>query len=165
MDLYKLAGVGIDTLLTEITRRIRWLERDAARLGSVGRARSLVDQAFAVGRGAGRADILRQLEDRIAGVLEAATAKTPPPATDSSATEPSLEYHREARRALWGELETLRGQLRAEADAESAKAAKQRAWIEQYVAEALAPSPSLRVRLGQWLITSVNSHLVQRGGQ
>lgn len=162
MDLHQLAGVGIDTLLTELRRRIRWLETDAARLGSVGQARAFVDQAFSAGRSAGRADILRQLESRIVGVLDAATAKTPEPSGNSSANEPSLEYHREARRALWREIETLRGQLRAEADVESSKAAKARAYIEQRCTEVLAPAPGLRERIGKWLIAA-SARIAQRG--
>lgn len=162
MNLSELASVRIESLVTELCRRIRRLQTDAARVGSIGTVRDLLTSAIDAGRSAGRADILRQLEQRIVAVLDEATANTPPPLAEDATAEQRLLQVRDARRALWQAIEKFRGQVRAEADVEHEVALKARAWLERRAAEVLAPAPSLRARVGQWLILA-SSRLAQRG--
>jgi hypothetical protein len=162
MNTNDFSKVNNRTLLDVLERRLLRLECNAQRIGSIGATRELVEQAFNAGRSAARADMLRQLDQRVAMLLDAATANTPEPPGEGAPSEAREAYWRDGRRALWRELETMRGQFRVEADVESGVAAKARSWLEQRTRELLVPPVPLRQRVGQWLLEQ-SSRIAQRG--
>ncbi len=161
VDVSEAHEMNTDQLLGTLAEQVKRLQVRAAQPASLGSITALALSCYAAGRKRGRVEGWQGAAERIARVLDEATALLPEP--DPTAADEVVDaYWHDSRRQLWQLVEHARARLVADGASEDAEARQLSLDVDARL-RALEPKPALRRRLGAWLL-QLGSQLATRTG-